>query len=403
MVAVTNALQAQLLRDADLCVKCGLCLPHCPTYRQTLNEGESPRGRIALLQSWTQKNIALTPQLEAHIDGCLACGACEPVCPAHVPYGRLLDHGRELLAQARPGRVRALRLLAPLLTTAGLRTPVIALLWLYQRAGLSWLIRRFHLLGRGSLARLESLLPPLPLPRRAHHTESVTADVGLFTGCTGAALEPEVLRAAQTLLERCGYRVAIPPGQVCCGAVHQHAGLGEPARALRRRNAAAFAVCEVITGVASGCTAELARTPELGRERVRDIHELLLARIERLNFRPLRARVAVHTPCTLSHGLHAHQAVNTLLRKIPELELVELDPTQTCCGAAGSYLLTQPQMADALLQAKISAARLLDPDFILSSNIGCSLHLAAGVRRAGLRVPVRHPLAILARQAVAAP
>ncbi len=400
MVTVTTALQTVLLRDADTCVKCGLCLPHCPTYRQTGDEGESPRGRIALLQNWALEKIPLTARLEQHVDGCLSCNACEVVCPAKVPFGRIMDRGREALAHAKPQRVQGLRLLAPLLTMPALRTGLLTLLWLYQKLGMSWLIRRFHLLGRGPIARLESYLPPLRFPQPSSNTASKAAEVGLFVGCTGSAIEPDALQAATALLKLCGYRVNIPGLQGCCGALHQHAGLAGQSQAMTRRNVSAFAGCQTVASFASGCAAQLADSAELN---VRDIHSLLLARQASLRFRPLRALVALHTPCTLRNVLRADDAVRQLLQKIPGLEVIELDATQGCCGAAGSYFLTQPQMADALLAPKIEAVKTLRPDLILSSNVGCSLHLAAGLRREGVRVPVRHPLVVLAQQAIQAP
>ncbi|MBI2384071.1 MAG: (Fe-S)-binding protein [Gammaproteobacteria bacterium] len=395
------------LADADRCVKCGLCLPHCPTYAEARHEGDSPRGRIALMQGLATGLVPQTAALEAHLDGCLTCRACEPVCPAQVPYGRLIDAGRELLARQRPRRTRAARVLALFLTRPWMRTPWLWLLWSYRALGVQALVRRFRLLGRGRLARLESLLPavtPAALPVRT--TAAPKEQVALFANCTSPWAERETLNAALRLLERSGFAAAIPPGQRCCGALHRHAGLPAPADGFARANLDAFAGYRHIVGIASGCTAELleygARTPHSAAAefsaRVQDIHAFLLRHGAALRFRPLAARVAVHTPCTLRNVVGNAGAVSALLKKIPQLEAIELDPSQRCCGAAGSAMLLQADMADRLARHKTDAARRLTPDLIVSANVGCSLHLAGALRREGSTVEVLHPVVLLARQ-----
>ena len=393
------------LADADLCVKCGLCLPHCPTYRQTQHEGDSPRGRIALMQGLATELIPVTASLEQHLDGCLSCRACEPVCPAKVPYGKLIDAGRELLLQKKPQRAQALRWLAPWLVQPALRTLVGTLLWAYQQSGLQTLLRRFHLLGHGRLARLESLMPPLSFPRSLTNT-SMTGDVALFTGCTGALADRETLQAALQILQRLGIKAESPRSQGCCGALHQHAGMSDAASAMARQNIAAFSGTTPVLCAASGCSASLLEYGLLAgkdgaafAERVQDINAFLLARWpDHLKLKPLRARVAVHTACTLKNVVKQADATYQLLQKIPGVEIVELDAHAQCCGAAGSYFIQQPDKADRLLEEKLDAVKKTVPDYIVSGNIGCTLHLAAGLRRAGLTVPVLHPVTLLARQ-----
>lgn len=398
------------LADADLCVKCGLCLPHCPTYPLSQHEGDSPRGRIALMQGLALGTLPLTPKLEAHLDGCLGCRACESVCPAKVPYGRLIDAGRASLNELRPRRTRWARLLGYWLTHRDLRRTLGTLLWLYQACGLQALLRHLHLLGRGRLARLESLLPELPrVPYSARAVDPAgNARVALFTGCVSDLADSATLAAAERLLHRLGVDTAVPADQGCCGALHQHAGLQDAARACALRNAEAFAGVDTVLGTASGCTATLLDAPELlpspqgqqFRAKVQDIHAFLLRHWrDDLVLQPLQARVAIHSPCTLRFVVGGEDAVAELLRRIPGIELVDLDRGNHCCGAAGSYFLTEPAAADRLLEPKLRAVEALHPDFIVSSNIGCSLHLAAGLRRRGLRAPeVLHPLALLARQ-----
>jgi glycolate oxidase iron-sulfur subunit len=394
------------LQVADQCVKCGMCLPHCPTYKATLDEAESPRGRLALMQGLAHGALAPDAAMAAHLDGCLTCRACEVVCPARVPYGRLIDAAREQLAAWQPQRTRAARVMAAVLTRPLLRALVVAPLVLYQRLGLQALVRKLRLLGRGKLARLESLLPRLHWPRLPAATSPAgTADVTLFANCTSPLAEPQTLRAAVALLEASGCRVAVPPDQGCCGAVHQHAGMPGPAQACASRNVAAFAGTAPVVGVASGCTAQLLEydlmVGEAGKDlarRARDIGAFLLAQpgFAALEFRALDASVLVHTPCTQRNVVKAPDSTRQLLARIPGLRLEALD--SGCCGAAGSYFVTQPAMADALLEPKIEAARRAQPDLLVSSNVGCAMHLAAGLRRAGLKVRVLHPLALLEEQ-----
>ena len=395
------------LADADLCVKCGLCLPHCPTYQLTQHEADSPRGRIALMQGLSSGLIPVSDKLQQHLDGCLSCRSCESVCPAKVPYGRLIDAGRAMLRRENPRPEPAMRLVAFWLTKAGARRCAAALLWLYQRSGMQVLLRRARLLGRGPMARLDSLLPRVYWPRALRSTaDTTTADVALFSGCTGELADRRTLEDALRLLSRFGIRANVPTAQGCCGALHQHSGQPAHAAKLAQVNVEAFAGDKPVISCASGCGATLMEYPELlgaagagfsGRVRVLNGY-LLQHWPDRLSLKPLRARVAIHTPCTLRNVVKGETSVRSLVEKIPGVEIVALDQPERCCGAAGSYFITQAEMADRLLQPKLQNARALAPDFIISSNIGCSLHLAAGLRREGLTVEVLHPVSLLARQ-----
>jgi glycolate oxidase iron-sulfur subunit len=395
------------LAAADQCVKCGLCLPHCPTYRLTLDEAESPRGRIALMQGLATGALAASPALQAHLDRCLTCRACEVVCPAGVPYGRLIDAAREELAAREPRRARLARVLAALLTRPWLRLLGVLPLWLYQRLGLQRRVRAGRLLGRGRLARLESLLPRLHLPRLPRPASTRSRErVMLFANCTSPLVEPQALAAGVDLLERLGCAVDVPRGQTCCGAIGQHAGLAAGARACAGRNLAAFAGTAPVVGIASGCTAELL---EYGRHsadpaaaafagRVRDLLAYIAGHPQqaRLRFRPLAARVLLHLPCTLRNVVRAEGAAAALLARIPDLRVEIMD--SGCCGAAGSYFLSQPAMADALAQPNVERVAAARPDYVLSANTGCAMHLEAALRRAGISAPVWHPLRLLAQQ-----
>ncbi len=408
----------QILQEADRCVKCGLCLPLCPTYRKTGDEGESPRGRIALIQGLAQGQLPNSPRLGGHLDRCLGCRACEAGCPSGVAYGRLLDAGRTLQhGDDPPFRRRLRRAVLNLIARPRALRLAAALLRLYQRSGLQTLLRSTGLLNLMGLSAREALLPPLSKPFRGPgvHTAGagVSQTVALFTGCVSPHLEAPVLDSAVAVLRRLGRRVVTPPGQGCCGALHQHGGEPGVARRLAERNLAAFAACKAdsILSVDTGCSAHLLEYPALLAgtheapaatlsRQIRDINHFLadLPWPEGLALRPLKARVALHEPCSLRNVLKQAQAPYALLRKIPELEILALPGNEFCCGGAGAYMLAQPAMSRRLREDKIDAIRSLNPDILVTSNVGCALQLAAGVRAAGLNIEILHPVQLIARQ-----
>ena len=400
--------------EADLCVKCGLCLPHCPTYGASRDEGESPRGRIALMQALADGALPPGGRLDFHLDRCLGCRACERACPSKVEYGRLLEAGRALSAERRASR-RSSTL--PRLIAGGGLARVAAPLRLYQRSGLQRLLRRSRLLALLGLERLDGLLPRLAPPARLQAYYAPVGErrgeVALFTGCMGNVLEQDALRAGIGLLTACGYGVHVPPsGQACCGALHRHAGDLAGAEALARRNLEAFNALRVdaLVHTASGCGAalsEYARWPLADDTRLPGFEAQpvdlcsLLERIEwppGLSFRPLRTRVLVHDPCSLRNVLRATEAPYRLLRRIPGLEVEALPGNERCCGGAGAYLLSQPEMADGLRAGKVEALRDSGSAILLTSNLGCRIHLGAGIRAAGMDVEVMHPATLLWRQ-----
>lgn len=398
------------LADADKCVKCALCLPHCPTYRETLDESESPRGRIALMQGFASGALALSPRLAAHLDRCLACRACEAVCPAEVPYGKLIDAARLALSQAGHSEPWRTRLFAHLVRGRRTRAWLQRLLRAAQALKLTAMAR---VLGLSRAAALLPRLGPVPVWREEYLPAGPPAgEVMLFLGCVAQMVEPGVSAAAITVLSALGYRVRIPAAQVCCGALDLHAGRRALAKRLAEQNLIAFAAPQnpnvPVLSTASGCGATLAEYAGLGSERdpaafqsrVQDISAFLAGtpRIGALDLRPWSARVLVHHPCTLRNVLRADKAVVQLLRRIPQLQ-VESVPAETgCCGAAGSYLLNEPEMADRLAARIAEALAARRPDAVASSNVGCALHLRAALQRRGLTIPLLHPVEILAQQ-----
>ncbi len=388
----------EILAEADRCVKCGYCLPHCPTYMQFLHEGDSPRGRIALIQG-ALDGILAGDRLQMHLDRCLLCRACETACPSGVRYGKLLIAARALQQEPLLRR-QARRLQLALLSHLPYLYPANWLAYLLQRSGLPHLAT---LLG-GKVRRSVALLPPLQPPVR--WLQSYPPDgnslgrVGLFTGCVSRVTEQRALQATITLLNHLGIEVIVPAAQGCCGAMHQSAGDEIAASSMAQHNHQIFAASgiDTIVTVASGCGAQLAESG--GELTVADISSYLLGLpgIGSIELQPLKRRVALHTPCSLKNVLDAAAGPLHLLQSIPDIELFPLPDNGLCCGGAGHYLLTQPDIADALRQDKLNALRESRAEILVTSNSGCALHLAAGIRKARLNIEILHPVELLARQ-----
>ncbi len=418
---------SKLLADADLCVKCGLCLPHCPTYRDSQHEGDSPRGRIMLVQGLVTGLIDASPRMEAHLDTCLSCGRCDEVCPARVPYSHILDAGRARLVEQRPERTRVTRIIATMLVSSLGRGLSRVGLRMYRVLGLQRLMRRTRLLGRGRMARLESMLPASRAWRSSAAPASSRAasgdeSISVFRGCATDLFERDAIDAVETLLTAAGYAVQSAPGQGCCGALHQHAGMPAQATACAGRNLAAFAAPVRIASLTTGCAATLRDYAQLAPEggaafatRVKEYSDWLMERADRLEFAPLARRVGLHTPCTAASAVKSDAGLRALLARIPQLEVVDLDRGLGCCGAAGSQFITHPEQSDRLLQPKLASIARLKPDYILSGNVGCSLHIAGGLTRSAAASawpgsssqapspafrlpPVLHPAQLLAQQ-----
>jgi len=382
---------------ADRCVKCGLCLPHCPTYGLAGVEGESPRGRIALMQGLASGRLEPGPSLVRHLENCLGCRACEQVCPAHVPYGELIDAGRALLADAGVKPSSSQRLLGLLLRRPRALQTAVAL------ARLPGITAAGRALG-GLPGRAAALLPVdarPPQPAGACPTGGgKLGEVQLFTGCIAAAIDGRSLDDTRRVLEAAGWRVLTPPRQACCGAIDLHAGRPEAARALALRNLEAFPGEGPIVACATGCAATLQEYVRLAGEpgqhfarRVRDPAQMLAD--ADLTLHPGQYRnVVLHLPCTQRNVTGTTAATRRLLARIPGIAVRELPAG--CCGAAGEMILGNPALSDALLAPLLDDLARDPPDALVTSNIGCAMHFAAGLARAGLTVPVRHPASLVA-------
>ena len=369
--------------DLNMCVQCGLCLPHCPTYRVTGDETRSPRGRLALMREVQNNDAPVTEEVLDAFATCVQCRGCEPACPSGVPYGHLMERARETLVDAGELTPKwqqlALKPLAhPRLLKAGTAALAVA-----GRAGL--------VPGRLGL--------PDDLPLRQKPLVASGDDVYLFTGCVMDAWQRDVHRATQRVLEAAGFGVT-PTNEVapCCGALQSHAGMGDDARSLAAKLIDALDERPVLVNSA-GCGAAmkdyghlLGTAEAVGfAARVFDISEFLAEHVAALPaVEPLDLRVAVQDPCHLRHVQRVHHATRTVLAPFVR-ELVELDDDGLCCGAGGAYSVLQPELASDIRARKFEAISRVVPDVVASANPGCSMHLA----QAG--VAAVHPMTLIDR------
>jgi len=381
---------AAVERIVRKCVHCGFCNVTCPTFQVRRDELDGPRGRIYQIKQAIETGAGL-PTLRTHLDRCLSCRACETTCPAGVEYGQVLDYGRELAERAAP-RGRTERL---------------------ARWGLRRVLphgRRFSaLLGLGRLARpllpagLKALIPPTrtagPRPTTRHARRML-----LLAGCVQDALDPRINAAAARVLDRLGISLEVTAGAGCCGAISHHLTAGDEALDFMRRNIDAWwpqlqAGAEAIVISASGCAVQvkdygrlLAHDPAYAERAqtiaasARDLSQILAA--EDLSaLTPAHGaprRIAFQSPCTLQHGQRLGGVVEGLLRRAG-FELLPVADGHLCCGAAGTYALLQRELSDELRRRKLDNLAAVEPQLIVTANIGCLSHLQGRAP-----VPVRH-------------
>jgi glycolate oxidase iron-sulfur subunit len=398
-------------RALDPCVHCGFCLPACPTYLATGDESDSPRGRIVLMRALERGEIRSDdPALVQHLDACLGCRGCEPVCPAGVGYGQGLEAARGQLVRERGLRADAQAVLAVFGHRWLWRTVMTPARWL-RDSGLAGAMAGGGRLGfamgmvaatKGGRAgrreggKLPDLTPSLP--------PAIPTTVALFRGCVMDALFAHVHAATRRTLEANGYRVVEVEGQGCCGALHAHAGDHAGATALAEANLLAFHGADFVVVNSAGCGAllkdygHLLDSPAAAAfaSRVRDVTELLAERGPRPGA-ALDREIAYDAPCHLQHAQRVHEAPLAVLGAIPGLRLRLLPGFDRCCGSAGIYSMLEPAMSRAVLEDKIATIAAADPRpaTIATGNPGCVMQIGAGLRAAGLEIEVRHPVELL--------
>lgn len=423
--------------DAGECMRCGICVSSCPTFRLFQVDEETPRRRIRTISKILVENQPISADERMHLDNCLQCRACETVCPSRMAYGQLFDQAQLNLktavehskipfalspsttlrrALSKPvlslpnGGGRDFRMLNKWLAKLAFRlienkrwrTWMMPLLVGYLKSGLQRPLQRSGLLKKLHLADAEALLgkPELSALAVAYPT-SVTkrGKVALFTGCIAEHFDRETLLAAIKLLNAIGYEVLVPPQQGCCGAIHQHNG--QPAASLIENNINVFNTLKVdaVLHTATGCGAMLSEyqtddeAGQLFRQRLCDISEFLLQHWpDELQLASSDQKVAVHEPCSLRNVLKNQHAVYALLQKIPGLNIVALVDNHICCGSGGSYMLTHPDNAGQLRALKQKIIANSSADLVVSGNFGCAVYLNADGGK------VEHPLLLLVRQ-----
>ena len=413
---------------------CGMCLPTCPTYDATKLERNSPRGRIALMRAIADGDLGVTRAFGEEMYFCLGCLACETACPAGVDYARMFEEARAdieqagVLQNAQRNVVRAFALRFVFTRPRVLRALGRVLRW-YQASGAEWLVRRLRLTAL--LPRdLRELEPLTPRVRRQFSDALIGAvetpdeprhRVGMLTGCVQDLVYPHVNRDTVDVLLANGCEVVTPGAQHCCGSLHAHNGELELAREMARRNLDAFdlgAVDAIITN-AAGCGSHLKNYDQLLADdpryaarakvwsaKMRDVHEWLVeigitspkttgvTQHSTLNIQP---PVTYHEACHLCHGQKITRAPRQVLERVPGLRLVEMPEATWCCGSAGIYNITQPEMSRKLLARKLANIEKTGARTVASANPGCSVQLEAGARERGLALEIVHPVTLLAR------
>ncbi|WP_367154951.1 (Fe-S)-binding protein [Methylomonas sp. HYX-M1] len=384
--------------DAAECMRCGMCVSGCPTFRLFQIDEETPRRRIRTISKILVEKAEVSADELTHLNNCVQCRACEAICPSRMAYGRLFDQAQAAL-QIQPGGWGrwALRLIENKKARNRLQ-PLIAL---YLKSGLRRPLQKSGLLAAIGLADAEAIttMPTLVALKTVYPVAAPRGKVALFTGCVGEHYDRESLSAAIRILNAIGFEVLVPEQQGCCGAVHQHNG--QAADALIANNLAAFANPDVdaVVHCATGCGAMLSEYPDEDpaaasfKQRLADVNDFVLQHWpEHLALAPLNAKAAVHEPCSQRNVLKNRQSVYALLGKIPGLEVSPLPDNQLCCGAGGSYMLSHPENAKQIRQMKVQAVSQTPADWLLSSNYACAAFLSAGAGR------FCHPLSLIARQ-----
>jgi glycolate oxidase iron-sulfur subunit len=404
------------------CVHCGLCTSACPTYIETGLEADSPRGRIYLMRGVIDGRVSLDDTVKRHLDLCLNCRACESACPSGVQYGKLIEPFRVHLVRSGQQEQHLPWLQRQVLEhifpyRKRNRLALVPARWM-QAMGLNRFMERTGLLNLlpKSVRQLQGMLPKLhphyaQLPHILPPDGPKRARVALFLGCVADALYPQTNLATAKVLQENGCEVVIPRTQGCCGALHYHAGVEAPAVTFAEANVRAFGFIsdewkslDAVIVNAAGCGAMLKDYGHLlyhsplanqGRAlaaKVKDISEFLVSLGIEKPKHPLRLKATYHDACHLCHAQQIRKAPRQLLEMIPGLELVPLNESEICCGAAGSYNLTQPEMAERLGRRKTTNIRDTGAQAVFTGNVGCILQIRRHLRSAAPEMIVAHPV-----------
>jgi glycolate oxidase iron-sulfur subunit len=384
-------------RKSLACVHCGLCLSSCPTYLETGNENDSPRGRIYLMRALQEGRSELDPATVRHVDLCLGCRACEAACPSGVEYGALLESTRthvEKHHRRSPWQTFLRRYLVERIFPYPSRLKLA--LW-PARVARSLRVQRFlPKFARDSMSLIPEASSEGELPAIASPAGPCRGRVGFIRGCVMDVLFGSTNRASIELLNEAGFEVRTPSDQACCGALYSHGGNLEKARECARKNIAAFEQQGVDTIVinAAGCGSALKEYGHLLHDdpqwaaraaafsdRVKDLSEMLAP--QTISAEGSGARVTYHDACHLAHAQRITKQPRALVKAVVGDRFIELPESDVCCGSAGSYNLTEPDMAERLQRRKVENILRTGAKLVVTTNPGCLLQIRAGLKKAG--------------------
>ncbi|MBT2696023.1 (Fe-S)-binding protein [Bacillus sp. ISL-40] len=418
---IQEQFKARMNEDELLnCMRCGFCLPTCPTYIESgYKESHSPRGRIALMKAVVDGLIEPDEDFERSLELCLGCRACEPVCPSGVNYGHLLEEARDIIHQNKkhslPARVVRKTVFQELFPHQNRMRGVVGLIGFYQRSGIQTIARKIGFLGLlpDQLASMEKILPNVPtmkeMKNRPTYLPAIAEKVhrvAFFSGCLMDTMFLKSNDATMKLLQKAGCEVVIPQNQTCCGALHGHSGEKEAAKDLAKRNIRAFEDLNVdfIITNAGGCGAflvdydHLLKDDPAWKDRARDFKEKIKDISEILAAVDFHKKVTLELPaqvityqdsCHLRNGMKTAAAPRRLLQAIQGAEYKEMKDADRCCGSAGIYNIVESEMSMVMLDAKMIEAKATHATTIVTANPGCLLQMQLGIEREGLSSTMR--------------
>lgn len=408
-----------LIRD---CVHCGFCLSACPTYLETGNELDSPRGRIYLMNSAVNGEIPLEGSLVKHLDMCLGCLACEPACPSGVQYGSLIEAGRSQIERRYERSTfdkfyrSTIFSLFPYPKRMKLMLPFI---YLYQKLGLRSLIQSTGVISRFSqkLGNMEAMLPsvesptfPPELPELIQAKGKKRFRVALLTGCVQSVFFSKTNEATARVLAENGCEVIVPQNQSCCGALSVHSGRLSEGREFAKHTIKTFEDLDVDAFVinSAGCGStikdygeilkddpQFAERAEALSNKTKDVMEFLSDIGLEGNLKDLNIKVTYQDACHIGHAQRIKEQPREVLKEIPGLELIEMPESDLCCGSAGIYNLVQPEMSQSLLDRKMENVKQNRVDYLVAGNPGCLLQIQKGINHNNLNIKTAHPIELL--------
>ena len=398
--------------DDSECRTCNICSRHCPTFKLTNQQEESPRGRLKTISKAISGQKELQPEEIEHLGNCVECYACEKVCPSKMQYSELLRNAKSLIKTDQNAFI--VKLLKFMVIRKKLSKVLFWSLRAYQKSGIQNLIstivpkqfRVFH--------RLHSLLYPLPdyksLKQRYPAKKEPIGNVALFTGCLSNSMDNAVLHATIKVLTHMGYNIEIPAQQQCCGALHSRENDTATSNQLIETNLTAFDEprFDAIIYTATACGSQLTRTTnDMSNDRkiqfhakLKDINQFIVEQewLNKVALNPLNAKIAVHEPCSQQHPLGTNKLPYQILEKIPGVVLTPLPANTICCGSGGTYMLTHPETSDALRNQKLDHLTTEEFDYLLTSNFGCAVHFAAGCVQGEINMQIAHPVELVSMQ-----